>query len=66
MKKIKSLIILALLFILPGCDSYLDRQPDDPLNVDNIFLKYETTLQYLVNVYSWLPDESDPRDKYCQ
>jgi len=60
MKKIKLSIILALLFIFSGCDSYLDRQPDDPLNVDNIFLKYETTLQYLINVYSWLPDESDP------
>lgn len=59
MKKIKLLIVFALVFVLSGCDSYLDRQPDDPLTADNIFLKYETTLQYLVNVYYWIPNESD-------
>lgn len=59
MKKIRLLIISAIVVILSGCDSFLDRQPDDPLSADNIFLKYETTLKYLVNVYSWIPNESD-------
>lgn len=59
MKKIKLLFVSVLVVMLSGCDSYLDRQPDDPLTADNIFLKYETTLKYLVNVYSWMPNESD-------
>ncbi|MBL1409249.1 RagB/SusD family nutrient uptake outer membrane protein [Sphingobacterium faecale] len=59
MKKIKLLIISTLLLSFSSCDSYLDRQPDDPMTAENIFLKYETTLKYLINVYSWIPNESD-------
>lgn len=59
MKNIKLSIVFAFVLILSGCDSYLDRQPDDPLTAENIFLKYETTLKYLINVYSWIPNESD-------
>ena len=33
--------------MLASCDSYLDRQPDEPLTSDNIFKKQKTTLQYL-------------------
>lgn len=40
-----------------GCDSYLDRQPDDQLTSKNIFDKKTTTLQYLVNVYTYIPSE---------
>lgn len=60
MKKLSLLLFSSLLISVTGCDSFLDRQPDDPLTADNIFLKYNTTLDYLVNVYSWIPNESDP------
>ena len=43
-----------------GCDSYLDRQPDDQLTSKNIFDKKTTTLQYLVNVYTYIPSEWSP------
>ena len=59
MKKIRLLIISIFIGLLASCDAYLDRQPDDPMTAENIFLKYETTLKYLVNVYSWTPNESD-------
>ncbi len=43
-----------------GCDSFLDRQPDDQLTSKNIFDKKTTTLQYLVNVYTYIPSEWSP------
>ena len=46
--------------MLASCDSYLDRQPDEPLTSDNIFKKQKTTLQYLTNIYSYQPDYEAP------
>ena len=53
------------LFLLAGvslaaCDSYLDRQPDEPLTSEDIFKKQKTTFQYLTNVYAWQPMYYDP------
>ncbi len=46
--------------LLGACDSYLDRQPDEPLTSKDIFQKQKTTLEYLVNIYSWQPDYEAP------
>ena len=43
-----------------ACDDYLDRQPDEQLTPDQIFLKASTTEQYLTNVYAYQPNYSDP------
>lgn len=59
MKKILAIFLLSAV-ALTGCESYLDRQPDDQLTSDSIWEKRATTLQYLYNVYSWTPDDSDP------
>lgn len=59
MKKIFVLLFISTLF-LAGCDSYLDRQPDDALTSDSIWEKRNTTMQYLWNVYSWIPNDADP------
>lgn len=53
------------LFFLAGamfcaCDSYLDRQPDEPLTSDDIFKKQATTFKYLMNVYAYQPMYYDP------
>ena len=45
---------------LSACDSYLDRQPDEPLTSKDIFKKQKTTFQYLMNVYAWQPTYYDP------
>ena len=60
MKKNISAIILMIALAVCGCDSYLDRQPDDQLTSKNIFDKKTTTLQYLVNVYTYIPSEWCP------
>ena len=60
MKKNISAIILMIALAVCGCDSYLDRQPDDQLTSKNIFDKKTTTLQYLVNVYTYIPSEWSP------
>lgn len=44
MKKNISAIILMIALAVCGCDSYLDRQPDDQLTSKNIFDKKTTTL----------------------
>ncbi|HAY19190.1 MAG TPA: hypothetical protein DCY24_08470 [Rikenellaceae bacterium] len=60
MKKNISVIILMMALAVCGCDSYLDRQPDDQLTSKNIFDKKTTTMQYLVNVYTYMPNEWSP------
>ena len=69
MKKYLILLFVSSLF-LAGCDSYLDRQPDDALTSDTIWEKQNTTLQYLWNVYGYMTDDSQlaghyPMDAYC-
>lgn len=57
MKKIYAILLISLFAV--GCDSYLDRQPDEPKTSKNIFEKRETTFRYLANVYSWTNNETD-------
>ena len=59
MKKI-FILLFAASFSLVACDKYLDRQPDDALTSDTIWEKRNTTMQYLWNVYSWIPNDADP------
>lgn len=61
----KNTIKIFILFLTAGallasCDSYLDRQPDEPLTSKDIFKKQKTTYQYLVNIYSWQPLYDQP------
>lgn len=58
MKKIFILLFVSSLFLV-GCDSYLDRQPDDALTSDTIWEKQGTTLQYLWNVYGYVRNEAE-------
>ncbi|MBQ7855887.1 MAG: RagB/SusD family nutrient uptake outer membrane protein [Alistipes sp.] len=60
MKKYIVILISMLSLSLASCDSFLDRQPDEPKTSENIFNKMITTRQYLVNVYSWINNETDP------
>lgn len=61
MKKILYIIAAsAVLVALSGCESYLDRQPDDQLTSKNIFDKKASTLAYLYNVYYYIPNVTDP------
>ena len=61
MKKIFTLLFILSLSLV-GCDSYLDRQPDDQLTSDTIWEKMGTTRQYLFNVYSFMPPEATLED----
>ncbi len=50
------ILILMTLVACVGCESFLDRQPDEALNPELLFKKRSTTLQYLATVYSQQPD----------
>ena len=57
-----ALIVAALATGAGSCTKgFLDQVPDDRLTIDAIFLQRNTTEQFLANVYSQMPDESDGR-----
>ena len=60
MKRYIVILISVLSLSLVGCDAFLNRQPDEPKTSQNIFEKKMTTRDYLINVYGWLNNETDP------
>ncbi|KAA8484056.1 putative outer membrane starch-binding protein [Arcticibacter tournemirensis] len=42
-----------------GCKDYLDQIPDNRITIEEVFQKKEPSEQYLANVYSYIPDESN-------
>ncbi len=52
-----SFIIVAFLMLL-SCEesSFLDKQPEDSLNLDQVFAAKRYTEEYLANVYSYIPE----------
>ncbi|WEK37674.1 MAG: RagB/SusD family nutrient uptake outer membrane protein [Candidatus Pseudobacter hemicellulosilyticus] len=59
MKKTFQLIILAGALLMTGCKKYLDQVPDDRITIEQVFKKKANSEEYLANVYSHVPDESD-------
>ena len=53
-------IYLCVVGGLLSCDSYLDKQPDEPLTLKTVFEKKATTEGYLYQVFSYLPKYWDP------
>lgn len=60
MKKFTYLLIILAATLFSSCEKYLDRQPDDALTSKDIFKKVATTRSYLMNVYSFMPQEHFP------
>ena len=60
MKKYIVILISMLSISLVSCDAWLNRQPDEPKTSENIFQKMITTRAYLINVYGWINNETDP------
>ena len=52
----KYIYILLAMVSFCGCESFLDRQPDEALTPEALFKKRATTLQYLATVYSQQPN----------
>jgi hypothetical protein len=54
-----------IVFLLAGCDSFLDKEFDASLSEDKVFRSEQLTRQFLVNIYNNLPDGlgqySDPQ-----
>ncbi|WP_293944693.1 MULTISPECIES: RagB/SusD family nutrient uptake outer membrane protein [unclassified Sphingobacterium] len=60
MKKIIiCLICTATLFLVHACKSFLDQVPDDRQTIEEVFRKKRPSEEYLANIYSYVPDESD-------
>lgn len=54
MKKIKYILISTLALVFGGCDSFLDTTPEDLKSVDKLFETYNSTENYLFQVYSFV------------
>lgn len=59
MKSIKIIYIGFLLTLFSGCSDFLNQVPNDRQTMEEVFLKKQPAEQYLANVYSYVPDESD-------
>ncbi|MBQ6198969.1 MAG: RagB/SusD family nutrient uptake outer membrane protein [Bacteroidales bacterium] len=57
MKKIAA--ILAAIFSLVSCESFLDMAPDENLTLDDVFVNRLYTRAFLNNVYSYCPYQAD-------
>lgn len=60
MKKMKRnaihILVLIAVMSLISCKKFLDKQPNDMLNIDQVFSLRAETDRYLANVYSYIPD----------
>ncbi|HKG05651.1 MAG TPA: RagB/SusD family nutrient uptake outer membrane protein, partial [Pedobacter sp.] len=62
MMKTKSILYIlsfAVIFFTSCKKSFLDKQPDDMLTLDQVFSNKINTEEYLANVYSYIPDEGN-------
>ena len=55
-------LLISVLIVLGGCnDDFLDQVPDDRLTFDETFSKENTVEEYLANIYSRIPQETNQR-----
>lgn len=59
MNKAILLLLTGIALFTVSCDDYLDRQEDEALTFEKIWTKRSTTLQYLYNVWGFMPTESN-------
>lgn len=55
------IFLFAAVAIVSCKKGFLDQVPDDRLTTDDIFESQNTTLDFLANVYSYIPDEANQR-----
>lgn len=56
--------ILSFFFTMTSCSDYFDQVPADRLSMDEIFKTRDGALNYLSNVYTFLPDEFNQRQAH--
>lgn len=57
---IKSLLICSILCLTTAsCDDFLDRQEDESMTFEKIWMQFSTTRQYFSNAMSFLPNDAD-------
>src|SRR4051812_35647199 len=56
-----AVLVLSLTMATTGCKKYLDQVPNDRITIEQVFLKKSSSEQYLANVYSYIPDESEEK-----
>ena len=65
MKRIFTFLLISMT-LLTGCESYLDRMPDDPMSFEAIWKKQGDVLKYLLNIYGYLPDDGNYNHNFSQ
>jgi len=65
-REIKLMLILLLSggILNTGCKKYLDQVPNDRITIEEVFRKKASSEQFLANVYSIVPDESNAIDGF--
>jgi len=57
-KSIRNIFIALVIVLSTSCESYFDTIPSDTLSLESVFASRVLTIQWLSNVYSYLPDET--------
>ncbi|RKO70146.1 RagB/SusD family nutrient uptake outer membrane protein [Sphingobacterium puteale] len=55
----KLTFLIIFLLATQACNSFLDQVPDDRQTIEEVFQKKRPSEEYLANIYSFVPDESD-------
>lgn len=63
--KIGILVLLGCSSLLTACKKFLDQVPNDRITIEEVFRKKSSSEQFLANVYSVIPDESNSIDGYA-
>jgi len=58
-RKIHYFLLTFSCLLLGACSKYLDQVPDDRITIEEVFKKKASSEEYLANIYSYIPDESD-------
>ena len=53
-------LTLAILFLLSGCDKYLDRLPDDQIREDEVFTRFEKVNELVNDIYVRAKNSNQP------
>lgn len=58
-RTIKAIFLVSILAFSASCSDYFDTVPKDVTNLDDVFANRVLAIQWLSNVYTYLPDESE-------
>lgn len=61
----KKIILMILIILLAGCDSYLDIVPDNVATIEMVFNNRNSAEKYLATLYSYVPRHANTQENFA-